>query len=58
MSGIPVVIAENGIGIPVKPVEKEAVLLTVAENGIGIPIVVSDNGVPYIIENMPDPEEP
>ncbi len=46
MSGIPVVIAENGLGVPVVEVEDgNAPLMTVAENGLGMPIVLSTNGI-------------
>lgn len=56
MSGFPVVIAENGLGLPVRPVEENAPVLTVAENGLGAPIVISDNGVPFIVEGYEPPE--
>lgn len=48
--GIPVVIAENGFGVPVKPVEDGAPTMAIAENGLGAPIVISDNGVPFVVE--------
>ena len=55
---IPVVIAENGLGIPVIPVEGNAPAAVVAENGLGIPIViVEQNGTPLVIEGLPEPEE-
>lgn len=41
---IPVVIAENGLGVPVRPVEENAPVLTIASNGLGAPITISDNG--------------
>lgn len=55
MSGPPVVIAENGLGLPVKPVEEGAPVLTVAENGLGAPIVISDNGAPFVVEGLGPP---
>lgn len=58
MSGFPVVIAENGLGIPVIPVEKNAPTAIIAENGLGAPIVlVEKNGTPMIISGLPEPEE-
>lgn len=58
MSGTPVVIAANGIGIPVRPVEAGAPVMTIAGNGPGAPIVISDTGAPFIVEGYapPDPE--
>lgn len=53
--GIPVVIAENGQGIPVKPVEGNAPVMTVAENGLGAPIVISELGAPFIVEGLDPP---
>lgn len=50
MTGIPVVIAENGLGAPVKPVDEGAPVMTIADNGLGAPIVISDNGAPFIVE--------
>lgn len=47
--GVPVVIAENGLGMPVRAVESGAPVLQVAENGFGIPIVLSDLGAPFIV---------
>lgn len=55
--GIPVVIAENGQGIPVKPVEDNAPVMTVAENGLGAPIVISELGAPFIVEGVVPPIE-
>lgn len=52
MTGIPVVIASNGIGIPVLPVDGNAPLMTIAENDIGTPIVISENGAPFVIEGL------
>lgn len=47
--GVPVVIAENGFGMPVRAVEKNAPVLVVSENGFGIPIVLSDLGQPFVV---------
>lgn len=60
MSGIPVVIATNGKGMAVKAVTDRAPLMTVAANGFGIPIVLSDLGVPYVVEGAgpPAPDYP
>lgn len=58
MSGIPVVIAENGMGFPVKPVDANAPSMTIADNGQGAPIVISDLGAPFIVEGYVPPEEP
>lgn len=57
--GVPVVIADNGLGFPVRPVEANAPVLTIADNGFGAPIVISDNGAPFIVEGYtpPEPEE-
>lgn len=57
MTGFPVVIATNGLGIPVRPVEANAPSMTVAANGLGIPIVISDNGAPFIVDGY-NPEPP
>lgn len=58
MSGFPVVIAENGFGIPVVSVEENGAPATVAANGLGTPIVlVEANGIPLIISGLPD-EDP
>lgn len=56
MSGISVVIAENGLGIPIRPVEANAPVMTVAANGLGTPIVISDQGAPFIVEGYEPPE--
>lgn len=54
---IPVVIAANGLGAPVIPVEKNAPSATIAENGLGAPIVlVEKNGTPMIISGLPEPK--
>ena len=52
MSGAPVVIATNGYGMAVRPVDSGAPVLTVAENGFGMPIVISDLGAPFVVEGM------
>lgn len=49
MTGIPVVIATNGFGFPVNPVESNAPSMKVATNGRGVPIVISENGSPFIV---------
>ena len=58
--GIPVVMSENGHGLPVRPVEANAPSMTIAANGIGAPIVISDLGAPFIVDGYvpPEPEEP
>lgn len=55
MSGVPVVIAANGFGVPVRVVESGAPLLTVAANGLGAPIVISDRGAPFVVEGLTSP---
>lgn len=50
MTGVPVVVSENGIGIPVNPVPGNAPLMTVATNGAGTPIVLSPLGAPFIVD--------
>lgn len=52
MPGIPIVIAENGYGIPVNPVASGAPLMTAASNGLGAPIVITENGAPFIVEGL------
>lgn len=49
MSGIPVVLAQNGFGLPVNPVESNALSMQVATNGRGTPIVISERGAPFIL---------
>lgn len=46
---IPVVIATNGLGIPVKQVASGATEMEVANNGFGVPIVLADSGAPYVV---------
>lgn len=36
----------------VRPVDSGAPVLTVAENGFGMPIVISDLGVPFVVEGL------
>lgn len=50
--GIPVVVATNGFGIPVKAVADNAPHMTVATNGFGIPIVISDRGIPFVVSGL------
>lgn len=58
VDGFPVVIAANGLGVPVIVVEANAPLATVAANGLGMPIVlVEENGTPLIVQGLPEPEE-
>ena len=57
MTGFPVVIATNGLGIPVRPVDANAPSMTIAANGIGAPIVISDLGTPFIVNGYVPPEE-
>ena len=54
---IPVVIAANGLGAPVIPVEADAPSAVVASNGQGTPIVlVEANGTPMVVTGLPEPE--
>lgn len=46
---IPVVIATNGIGIPVREVTSGAPEMQVTDNGFGIPIVLSSLGAPFVV---------
>jgi len=56
-SGIPVVIATNGLGVPVINTPNGAPAV-VAENGFGRPVVVVENyGVPMNIQGLPPEEE-
>lgn len=52
---IPVVIAKNGLGMPVRAVSGNAPGMVVAENGLGMPIVISDNGVPFVVDGLWSP---
>lgn len=54
--GIPVVISDNGYGIPVTPVESGAPSMIVSENGLGTPIVITGNGAPFVVDaSAPQP---
>ena len=53
--GIPVVVSQNGLGTPVRPVDANAPLMTVSANGLGMPIVISDLGAPFVVEGLFDP---
>lgn len=55
MSGLPVVIATNGLGKPVKPVTEGFPVMTLATNGRGVPIVISDKGTPFVVEGYTPP---
>lgn len=58
--GTPVVVAENGLGTPVTPVEGGAPVMTIADNGLGVPIVIAENAAPFVVEGwppIPDPPE-
>lgn len=56
MSGVPVIVATNGRGIPVVSVTKNAPAATVATNGKGVPVViVAKNGAPLVISGLPAP---
>ena len=57
MSGAPAVIATNGYGMAVRPVDSGAPVLTVADNGFGMPIVISDLGAPFVVEGLWSPED-
>ena len=56
MTGVPVVIAANGKGTPVRPVLAGAPVMTIATNGLGTPIVISSTGTPFIVEGYTPPE--
>ena len=45
----PVVIASNGRGLPVVPVEDRGIPAIIATNGRGFPIVIATVGVPMVI---------
>ena len=49
---IPVVISENGLGLPVRAVDGNAPAMIVSQNGQGIPIVISENGFPFVVEGL------
>lgn len=50
-----VTISSNGLGVPVRPVESNAPVLTLTDNGA--PIVISDLGAPFIIDGY-SPQPP
>ncbi|MGN6768266.1 MAG: hypothetical protein ACTHJQ_00260 [Rhizobiaceae bacterium] len=52
---MPVVIAENGLGIPVKPVTGNAPSMKIATNGLGVPIVISEKGAPFVVDGYTPP---
>lgn len=52
MAGIPVVLSGNGIGIPVRPTDNDAPVMTIASNGIGTPIVITELGTPFIVQGF------
>lgn len=54
MPSAPVIISEK-YGVPVRPVDKDAPVLTVAENRLGTPIVIAENGAPFIVEGLIPP---
>lgn len=58
MSGIPVVISDNGIGVPVTPVDGNAPVMMVADNGIGAPIVLTENATPFVVDGVEPPTPP
>lgn len=56
---IPVVIAQSGLGMPVRQIESGAPVMQVASNGLGMPIVLSDLGAPFVVLGAaPDPVAP
>lgn len=57
LGGIPVVIAQNGRGVAVKPVEAHAPCAVVAANGLGTPVVISDSGTPMIVDGLEEEED-
>lgn len=50
--GIPVVIATNGIGLPVRPTAVNAPVMTIATNGFGAPIILDNKGSPFVIDGF------
>jgi len=52
MPGFPVVIATNGIGLPVRPTAVNAPVMSIAANGFGAPIVLDNKGSPFIVEGF------
>ncbi|MBX3596022.1 MAG: hypothetical protein KF874_00495 [Rhizobiaceae bacterium] len=49
---IPVVVSENGLGVPVRPVDSGAPAMTVAANGLGMPVFISDRGAPFVVNGQ------
>jgi hypothetical protein len=54
VKGAPVIIAENGIGLPVTAVTGNAPLVSVAPSGVPI-VLVHEGGVPMIVDGGPGP---
>lgn len=54
MPGMPVVISDTH-GLPVRPVSANGVPMMIATNGFGTPIVISDLGIPAVIEGYFSP---
>lgn len=48
MTGFPVTLSTNGT--PIRPVDKNAPVMTIVDTGFGAPITISDNGAPFIVE--------
>lgn len=55
---IPVVVASNGLGLPVRQVDGGAQVMQVATNGLGVPIVLSSLGVPFVVRGLGPDVEP
>lgn len=59
MPGFPVVISQNGLGIPVTPVSSGGVPASVATNGLGVPIIETTRGTPITyVTSGDDPTPP
>lgn len=56
--GAPIIISNNGLGIPVTPVDEGGLPVRVSENGLGTPVVLSENGAPVTIIDYVQPPEP
>lgn len=54
MAGVPVVIVEKN-GVPVRPVDNGAPVLTVADNGLGTPIIITDKGAHFVVQGLATP---
>ena len=52
MKGIPIVVTNNVLGFPVKPVDRGAPLMSVVTNGLGAPVTISANGAPFVIDGL------